>query len=136
MAEGLFRKYTENRRSDFEIGSAGISALDGYPSTTETIQVMKQEGVDISHHQSRRLTYEMVHVADHVFVMEETHRKIILQMVPEAAKKVALLSDYAPEHQAHSGHADIPDPIRMSDSFYRNVLGVIRNCIKKLAEIL
>ena len=136
MAEGLFKKYTESRKGEFMIGSAGINALDGYPSTLETIRVMQTEDIDISGHRSRRLTYEMAAMADHIYVMEEVHREIILRMMPEAKHKLELLSDYSPEHKANAGHQDIPDPIRMSDSFYRNVLVVIRDCCRKLAEVL
>ncbi len=136
MAEGLLKKYIEPRGKNFTIGSAGINALDGYPATLETLKVLELEGVDMSDHRSRRLTYDMVHLADRIYVMEEVHRQSIIKLVPEAASKISLLGDFAPGHVAHAGHSDIPDPIRMSDSFYRNVLSVIRDCIKKVAQIL
>lgn len=135
MAEGLFKKYTEARAKDFVISSAGINALDGYPATPETLEVLEQEGVDMSGHRSRRLTYDMVRTADHIYVMEEVHRQSIVKLVPEAADKVWLLGDFAQGHREHAGHSDIPDPIRMSDSFYRNVMDVIRDCVKKIVEI-
>ena len=136
MAEGLFRKMTASRPGEFTIGSAGISAADGFAPTQETVEAMDQEGVDISDHRSRRLTAEMVRLADKIYVMEDIHRRAVLYLVPEAVSKVFLLGQFAPAGGNSPGLLDIPDPIRMSEDFYRNVLVVIRDCVKKLVEQL
>ena len=136
MAEGLFRKMVAHRAHEFQIFSAGISAMDGWQASPETIEVMKTEGVDVSRHRSQRLREEMIHEADKIFVMEGMHKDWILRFVPEAKSKVFLLSEFHPAGYGVPGDQNIPDPIRMSDSFYRNVLGVIRDCVGKLAESL
>ncbi len=130
MAEGLFKKIAADSGAAFSVSSAGISALDGFPATDETVRVMKQYGVDVSDHRSRRLTYPMIDDADKIFVMEEVHRNIILKQVPDAEPKVALLTEFLPEHRENTGHRDIPDPIRMSDNFYKNVSAVIASCVE------
>ncbi len=137
MAEGLFRKMTENRPGEFTVGSAGISAMDGFSPTEETVEAMQREGVDVSGCLSRRLTEAMARQADKIYVMEEMHRRAILRLAPAAAPKVFLLGQFAPPARGHSlDRRDIPDPIRMSEDFYRNVLGVIRDCVKNLVEQL
>ncbi|PIU40480.1 MAG: low molecular weight protein arginine phosphatase [Candidatus Omnitrophica bacterium CG07_land_8_20_14_0_80_50_8] len=136
MAEGLFKKLTQARANDFEVSSAGISAIDGFPASPETLEVMKTEGVDVSGHVSRRLNAEMVRAADKIFVMEKTHRDWIVRFVPEAKDKLFLMTDfYAPAYE-HTGCVDIPDPIQMSDSFYQNVLSMIRDCLEKIVQSL
>lgn len=134
MAEGLFRKMTETRADQFHIASAGISAMDGFPASPETIEVMELEGVDVSQHLSQRLKPDMVRAADKIFVMEKMHKEWILRLAPEAKSKVFLLGEFRTDHHAVTHDIEIPDPIRMSDSFYRNVLDVIRDCIKKVVE--
>jgi protein-tyrosine-phosphatase len=124
MAEGLFRKIAAARSAEFSVASAGVSAPDGFPATQETVNALKEEGVDVSRHRSRRLTPEMIREADHIFVMERMHREMVLELVPEAKSKISLLS----------GEHDIPDPIRMSGLFYRNVLLTIRESVKKILE--
>lgn len=131
MAEGLFRRAVASRAKDFEVGSAGVAAMDGYPSTMETIRAMKQAGVDVAGHQSRRLTAELVKEADYIFVMESVHRDMILGYWPEAASKVRLLMEFSPE--ARLAGAGVPDPISRSDEFYNHVLKMIDGCIQKIA---
>lgn len=134
MAEGLFCKYIENRPGEFAVASAGISAQDGFPATSDTIDVLDDEGIDMTGHRSQRLTESLVENADKIFVMERIHKDWILRMMPHASAKVELLSVYSTDAALGGGMVDIPDPIRMSPSFYRNVLVVIQNCVRNLAD--
>ncbi len=137
MAEGIFSKMAAVNPGAFIYGSAGVSAIDGYPPTSQTIQAMKEEeGIDVSAHRSRRLTGSMIREADKIFVMEAVHRDAILRFFPEAKNKVFLLKEFCGEPGAGPEDLDIPDPIRMSDFFYKNVLYVIRDCLRKLIERL
>lgn len=124
MAEALLKKYLGERMKDFEVSSAGIGTINGLPPSAETIQVLvKEEGIDVSGHRSRQLTREMVALADKIFVMEKMHEEWILHFFPEAGQKMTLLVP-----------TGIPDPIRMSEAFYKNVFTVIREGVKKIAE--
>ncbi len=134
MAEGIFRQAVSDRASEFLVGSAGVSAMDGYPASGETIRVMKDHGIDVSQHKSRHLTAAMVRAADKILVMEVMHKIDIMESWPEAGEKVFLLTDYAPNVKACGLEIEIPDPIRMSDSFYKNVFQEIRGCVLRLAE--
>ena len=126
MAEGLFKKIMASRSTEFEARSAGVGAIGGFPATSETIRVMKEEeGVDVSQHRSQRLTVEMVQSSDRIYVMEKIHQEWVLRLEPLAQDKLHLLGD-----------SDIPDPIRMSYDFYKNVLTVIRHSLKKITEEL
>ncbi len=134
MAEGIFRKLISDRLDDFSVVSAGTSAAEGFPATQETVNVLTEEGIDVSDHQSQRLTYEMIRTADKIYVMEKFQMDFILQMAPEAAGKVSLMTDYYPHAPQRHHSADIPDPIRMSGVFYKNVYSIIRDCVKKIVE--
>jgi protein-tyrosine-phosphatase len=136
MAEGLFRKYADNRPGEFAVASAGISAPDGFPATADTLHVLDDEGIDMTGHRSQRLTPELVDEADKIYVMERIHKDWILRTMPHAGAKVELLSRYSTDAALGGGMVDIPDPIRMSPSFYRNVLAVIQNCVRNLADTL
>jgi protein-tyrosine phosphatase len=135
MAEWIFKKLTEGREAEFRAGSAGISAMDGFPPTEDTVQVMRESGIDVTRHRTRRLVAPLLDEADHVYVMEQFHRDWIAKLFPGAKGKVRLLSEYAGENEPYR-QADIPDPIRMSPQFYRNVFGMIERCVKKIVEEL
>lgn len=130
MAEGLLIKMLGSHVHDFYVHSAGIEAVDGFPSTPATLKALKEEGVDMSSHRSRRLTLEMIKAATKIYVMEQIHKDWVLRMSPEAKHKVSLLSAFSSEPAEET--MDIPDPIRMSDNFYKNVLVAIRGCVENL----
>lgn len=136
MAEGLFKQVVSDRADEFMVGSAGVSAIDGYPASAETVRVMDDHGIDVSRHKSRHLTAAMVRTADKILVMELIHKLTILQDWPEAGEKVHLLTEYAGNAKARGLEIEIPDPIRMSESFYKNVFQVIRECVIRLTEEL
>ncbi len=133
MAEGLFKDLVAGQEKDFTVGSAGVSAVDGYPASGETVKVMKGAGLDVSGHRSRRLTSTMVRLADKIFVMEQMHKQAIVQTWPEAAEKVHLLTEFSADPRRKFTEIDIPDPIRMPDNFYKNVYGVIKDCVTQIA---
>ncbi|MBI3252574.1 MAG: low molecular weight protein arginine phosphatase [Candidatus Omnitrophica bacterium] len=129
MAEGLFKKIAGGRAGEFAVGSAGVAAVDGFPPTDETVRAMKEEGVDVSGHRTRRLTPERIKAADRILVMEKMHKDWILRIAPDSEKKVFLLTEFSSE-----GKEGIPDPIRMSDYFYKNTLATIRDCVTNLVK--
>ena len=135
MAEGLFKKMIGSRAGEFKASSAGISATDGFPASPETVQVMKSEEIDVSDHRSQSLRPEMISAAHKIYVMERMHKEWILRLSPEAKDKVFLMTDFHSGDDVH-GDTDIPDPIHMSFFFYRNVLSVIHDCVKKIVENL
>jgi len=95
MAEGILRKrLAELGRDDVEVKSAGVRAMAGMPSTLETIEVMKEEGVDVSGYRSKNLTSDMVKRADLILAMEPMHKEEILRLAPEAKDKVHLIKQY------------------------------------------
>ncbi len=134
MAEGLLKKMLGLHGHQFYVHSAGIEAVDGFPSTPATIKALKEEGVDVSTHRSRRLTLEMIKTAHKIYVMEHLHMDWVLRMCPEAKHKTHLLSEFSSEHEKET--IGIPDPIRMSDNFYKNVLIAIRGCVENLVITL
>ena len=133
MADGLFKKLVEGRK-DFIVGSAGVGAGDGYAASDETLRVLSRHGIDMSAHKSRQITAAMVHAADRIFVMENMHKFAILREWPEVSEKTHLLTEYSRHAKVRGNEIDIPDPIRMSSDFYKNVFQVIRECVEHIAE--
>ena len=136
MAEGLFRKLIGAKASDYSAASAGISAVDGFPPSEPTVRALKDQGIDVTDHQSQRLSSELVNDAHKVIVMEKMHRDWVLELVPDAAEKTELLTQYSSKQTSRLSDIDIPDPIRMSESFYKNVLTVIRECVQNFIKTL
>ena len=132
MAEALFRRIlanklqcTEDELADrgFMAASAGLAAALGATASPETIEVLRQDGIDLRSHESQPLTGRLLDQADYVFTMTNMHRETILQERPELADRVQLLS---PEG------SDIIDPIGRGMSVYQNCKAEIERSIEAI----
>jgi len=134
MAEGLFKKAVADRADEYEVHSAGLAAFEGMSASRETMAVMKEKGIDVSKHRARRVTQELIEETDTIFVMEKVHRDMILELWPPAAGKVYLLTEFASNSELRGQSIDIPDPIRMPNDFYRQVLKMIEDSVSSIAK--
>jgi len=136
MAEGLFKKYlSEAGKAGIEVRSAGIIALDGFFPASETIEVMKDEGVDVSKYRSKHLTIDLINKSDLILAMEDIHKGHILKMSPAAEGKVHLLKEYmADNKRKYPEAAGVPDPIGKPVDFYRLSLGIIKEEVKRIVK--
>lgn len=110
MAEALFRRLLAKRLKcqdeelidlGFNVLSAGMSAGNGSPASREAVHVLAEDGIDLRNHESQPLTERLLLHADHVLTMTRGHRQSILNLYPDLADRVRLLS---------ADQGDIADP--------------------------
>ncbi len=124
MAEYVLRQQLHAKGlGEAKVISAGTHAFEGARSTLETLEVLKEEGVNAETHQSRRVTLEMMEAADAVFAMTETHREWLVKTWPRHREKVRL---FAKE--------DVPDPIGQSVEIYRECLGTVKYAVVRIIK--
>jgi len=111
MAEALFRHHLAERLgcTDDELSerghlivSAGLSAAMGAPASPEGVELLEEDGIDLSGHASQPLTDRLLNHVDHVFTMTRQHRSAILAERPDLEPMVRLLA---------ADQSDISDPI-------------------------
>jgi protein-tyrosine-phosphatase len=115
MAVGLLlRRLSEDGlTAEVAVRSAGTWGLDGNPASSNAIRVMGERGVDISAHRGHAVQPRDTGTADLILVMEENHRRVVLDAEPQARGKVLLLSELAGEH------FDVQDPYGLPIEAYR-----------------
>ena len=124
-------------KAGIEVSSAGVSAIDGFRPTPETIKAMKREGVDVSGLQSRHLTDEMIKETDLILVMAAHHMEDIIRRVPQAASKTHILKQYGRRGDPSAREEpDISDPIGKPMEVYEHTLAQIKEEVCRIAEIL
>ncbi|MBN1850724.1 MAG: hypothetical protein JW932_19300 [Deltaproteobacteria bacterium] len=133
FAEILFRNEAElNALDHLVIASAGTHAHDGVPPDPKMVDYLAEMGIPIKAHQAKRLTEELLHWADYVFVMERAHVDIILRLCPDVKEKVDLLGRYMSDDDLVD---DIIDPYGRTLFHYRlarsQISMAVRNLIKK-----
>ena len=134
MAEAYLKKLLEKqKRNDVEVISAGIMILAGLGASTETREVLKNEGIDVGSHRSQRVTKEMVGRSDIILVMESMHENRILQLAPEVGNRLFLLKEFA---KMDDSNLDIVDPIGGSLEFYENTFHTIKDAVERISKII
>jgi protein-tyrosine-phosphatase len=120
MAEGLMRAELKRRGVSAACVSAGLSAM-GEAAADNAVTVMEEVGCDITRHRSRPLTREMIEAADHLVVMTELHRDLLVSAgVP--AEKIVL-----PD-------GGVPDPFGGSVDVYRFTRDRLQEIVAALCD--
>src|SRR6476660_2275322 len=83
MAQGFLRTSFAARGIDgIEVTSCGTAGWDGSPATPEAIQALREQGIDTSSHQARRLNRRLVEDADLILTMTSEHRDAAVRIDP------------------------------------------------------
>jgi protein-tyrosine phosphatase len=132
MAEGLARKLLAERLSvrgdelgqfGFELCSLGVQAASGQPASKHALVVMKEQGVDLSGHESRAAAAEDLSRFEHVYCMTRGHRAALAAALPPGKDRNVELLDPAGR--------DIPDPIGGPREDYERAAEAIAACLQQ-----
>jgi len=127
MAEGFLREEL-SQNEGFIVKSAGISAADGMRPTPYAVDVMKNEGIDISGYLSSHLSEQFAKAADIILVMTKTHKDIIASIMPDVKDKIYLYNEFA----NLDNNTDIEDPIGKPLLVYEDVCNKIKEASQQI----
>jgi tRNA threonylcarbamoyl adenosine modification protein (Sua5/YciO/YrdC/YwlC family) len=105
--------------------SAGIAAAPGCPPTSEAVQVMREQGLDLSRHEAQPVTEQLVRHADLILAMTQSHLQSIVERWPAAAGRAYLLMP---------DRSDVADPIGQTVGAYRHCAAQIASGVKHHAD--
>jgi protein-tyrosine phosphatase len=127
MAEYLLRHHL-GPQTDWQIGSAGLAALNGMPASESALEGLGEQKIDLAPHRSRALTREMIDKADLIVVMTASHAREINRRFPTTRDRVRLLKSFA----RAGGDGDIQDPIGSDPATYRRIRDEINEALLDL----
>ena len=135
MAEVLCKRMLieQNMDNDYSCSSAGVYAFEGDNASYEAASVVKQDGLDISNHYARILSYDIVKDAYIIFTMTENHKRMVLDVYSEARDKVFTLKEFA---QYSKYDKDITDPFGMGEEAYAACIREIKTVLLKILDRL
>jgi protein-tyrosine-phosphatase len=132
LAEMLTRDEIEARNlENISVASAGLFAQPGSPPDPEMIKYLKEIGISVNEHLSRKIEKEDVDWADHILVMEKMHADLIRETWPEAGEKVEPLGAYISRPEMVD---DIIDPYNRTSFHYRLVQSQITLALKAFLQ--
>ncbi len=133
MAEALANHYIQNSdrlKEKIEVGSAGIFASENDRATYSAIQVMREKGIDLMTHKSRRLSSEHLAKADVVLGMTRNHKESVLLMEPRMEGKVFTLREYL----RLNDEKDVQDPFAQGEEVYRKTAEELDELIRLMIQ--
>jgi protein-tyrosine phosphatase len=135
MAEAFFNKIIKEEGYDKEYtcSSAGIYAYEGDCASYEAIQVMKNHGLDISRHYSKVLDHKAVREAYIILTMTRDHKRMVLDVYPEAADKIFTLKEFA---EYTKDDWDITDPFGLGLGAYEACAEELKTVLYKILDML
>jgi protein-tyrosine phosphatase len=107
MAEGMLKRVFPER----VIYSAGLGALIGSPADPLSVQLMREQEIDISEHRAQQISTALVARSDLILVMDIEQKKYVESHYIGSRGKVFRLGE--------SSKQDIPDPYREGIESFR-----------------
>ncbi len=116
--------------SGWRFSSAGIMAFPGSPASENSLQVMQEHGLDLSHHRTTLLDQRLVQDADLILAMTPAHKAQIVSFYPASVSKVFTLLEYAGDP------GQVQDPFGGDIEVYRRTAAQIKDAVEKVIKKL
>jgi len=115
----------ELRRQGLDILSAGIAAAANDPASRDAVDLLQQQGIDLSDHLSRQVTSDMLSECDHVYAMTESHLAVLEEARPDLTGRMQLVTQNG---------KDISDPIGGGPEIYRQCADELSEAVRRIAD--
>ena len=132
MAEALFKRRLAERLGcsleellgrGFDVSSAGIAAGAGDAATRESVEAVREHGIDLSSHRSRYAGPDVIARADDLIVMTRAHLLTVAGKYPILGGALRLLC---------GADGDLDDPIGAGPHVYQECASTIRRHVDRL----
>ena len=125
MAAAIMEKIAVENDLDVLIESAGLFANVGGTASDEAIEALDKMGIDLTFHQTKPITEELIEKSDIFLAMTQAHKELLK---PMAGDKVYTLKEYAGEN------GDISDPYGGDLEEYEETANEIYDTLVDVAE--
>lgn len=125
MAAAIMEKIAVENDLDVLIESAGLFANVGGKASENAIKALDEMGIDLTFHQTKPITEELIEKSDIILTMTEAHKELLK---PIAGNDVYTLKEYG------GGSGDISDPYGGDIEEYRETAREIYDALVDVAE--
>lgn len=112
-----------------EVRSAGVAALVGRPADPLAVEVMADQGLDISAHRAQQASLQLLSNMDLVLTLDRSHGDWINRNFPQLRGRVHKLLRWR-------DNGDVPDPYGMPKAFfeqaYADIAAGVDGWVRKL----
>jgi protein-tyrosine phosphatase len=122
VAERLACPIGELEQRGVIVASAGVAAVPGCAASIEAVEILQEQGLDLSKHESQPLTDKLIRHADMILTMTNGHKHAILRRWPEASSRT---------HTLRMDGRDINDPIGGPKELYREAANQVEQALRE-----
>jgi tRNA threonylcarbamoyl adenosine modification protein (Sua5/YciO/YrdC/YwlC family) len=122
LAEKLGVEIDQLEEKGIQVASAGVAAMPGAKASHESIEAMKNMGLDLSQHESQPVSDRLLEYSDVILTMTNGHRQALVSHWPEIADRTKIIC---------ADGSDIADPIGGPLSLYESCAKQIDHQIKE-----
>lgn len=127
MTEALLKDKIKQagRAEDFLVLSAGLTGGGSCSASYGAAMAMMEKNIDLSDHMSRQFMPDYAEAAHLILAMTGSHKRVILQQLPQVWPKVYTLAEFAGET------GDVDDPFGGDAEVYRQCANQIAMLVDK-----
>jgi len=133
LLKDLIAKDEDVEMKNWEILSAGISAVRDAEANDKAKNVMGELDIDLADHNSHNIEELELSQEDLIITMTRRHSRALVLRHPDLADKIFTLKELS---ELDNDSRDIQDPFGLSEDIYRETRDEIRNHLRALLEKL
>lgn len=133
LLKDLIADNEELKIKNWEVLSAGISAVKGAEANDKAQTVMEELNIDLTDHTSHNIEDIELNQEDLIITMTRKHSRALVLRHPDLADKIYTLKELS---DIDDKSRDIQDPFGLSEDVYRDTRDEIKHNLKFLLENL
>ncbi|MFW5885914.1 MAG: low molecular weight protein arginine phosphatase [Halanaerobium sp.] len=133
LLKDLIAENKELKSKNWEVLSAGISAVKGADANDKASAVMSEININLAEHSSHNVEDIELTQEDLIITMTRKHSRALVLKHPDLADKIFTLKELS---EQDSNSRDIQDPFGLSKAVYRETRDEIRDNLRVLLEKL
>jgi len=126
----ILQNHGNNCPEEIEVLSAGLFTTEGMPASSQAIEALLLDGIDISSHRTQELSQKMLEGADLIITMTMMQCQELRERFPDKKENIHTISQLA-----DNGDEDILDPFGMGLQSYINTSRQLKNLLAVIFNI-
>lgn len=135
-AEYLRHRAVRSRLTHVVIDSGGLLGIEGAPASAGAIEVLREDGLDLTRHRSKGVQRADLRSADVVIAMSLDHLDALEQLFADGNQRRFLIRAFESGPEPQGGAPELDDPIGKDLETYRQGYGCIKTCVDHLVLYL
>jgi protein-tyrosine-phosphatase len=133
IAQALFQKLKEELfpELNYFADSAGISANEGVPPSSQAIFCLAKQGIDVTTHRAKMVDNRLLENSNLILTMTNQQQDYLKEKFPRVQNRIFLFKLFS-HQKKYMKNDEIEDPFGMGLSFYEDICKYLKQDIKKL----